>query len=277
MKKLTLFLILAMAGMLKADTPTFTTTPTPSITQTSTPTPTVTITITSVNTVTPNTTQTPHVVVYDNSSIQTMAAGLNSTSISYTIGAGASPVLLAYVFMPRAAQVDHVTQVTWNGIKMTKLLSNKIGSQSANPYELDTYGLMNAPTGTGSVVVTLSATQASETLVGMASYFNVKYPSNITGMNTRATGSLTGTFYTGLANGTLVSCFAVYDSAGQTTLAGNPPMTNRSIYSVGGSENVYMSIDDVRNYTAGTVPMNWVYNGASPDPVMNQGVELVPR
>jgi hypothetical protein len=256
-----------------------TTTPTSTVTPTSTATPTASpsFTMTYVNTATPNPTQTPHTVTFDNASILTMTAGSNGWIMPYTVGTGPSTALLVHVFMPLGSQTDYTKSVTYGGIPMVSMVANRIGTVSGHPYSLKTYYLLVPPTGSNNIVVTQSVTEASETVVSAESWFNVWYVANMSAINAPMINALSQTYFTGAANGTLTGCFAAFDSAGITTINISPFVTNRAIYSVGGSENVYMSLDDVRNYNPNSVPIFWKVYGANPDPLMMQYTELVPR
>ena len=268
MKKI-LLILLCMAGMARAVSPTYT----PSLTYTPSP--------------TPNATQTPHVVNYDNSLATSMSAGTLSESYSFTVGTGSSPAMLVHVLMPLTAPVptptlgpsvssDHVAKVTYAGVAAIHYGSNKIVPISpGQAYELSTFYILKPASGANTLTITLSTTESAETLVGAISYSNVWYLENYNLTQTANVQTVNPTLYTGSVNGLLTGCFAANTQGTGITLTAAPGLTNRAVYSAG-TESAFMSLDDLRLYTPGSTTINWSYLGTLA-PALGSYVEAIPR
>ncbi len=279
MKNLLLILALALASFAQALTPTVT----PTITNTFSVTvsPTITVTLTPANTQTPNPTQTAHVVNYDSSTILTITAATTSWSTSYTMGTATSGALLVSIYYQPYQIPAGAFGAVYGGVRMQPIASNTSNGNVMGIVK--TFYLLSPATGSNTLTLTLPSSFL-ETSVVIASYTNVWYIANTNAVNnwTNDAGysSLTGfstTLYAGFSGGTTAGIYVNGTSENGLTITGRPGMTNRSqSYGKVPFNNAFVSLDDVRNYSATSIPYNWTN-------ILDQGVgylnsvELVPR
>lgn len=242
---------------------------------------------TALPTQTPNATQTPHVVVFDNAKVLTMTAGTSTPwSCTFTVGTGASAAMLVHVFEPNLyTPSDHVTSLSFGGVNLVRLEKNTMNFSTSNVTgSVETFYMLMPSAGLGTLTINMSVSSPSETVIAVSTYFNVWYLANISAVCQQATGidgnsnyNNTTTLYAGFTGGVMSGAFAQDTSTTNSVLAEPSGFTNRVTYNhlVG----VYpgISIDDIRSYSATALPVTWTYPGYPNSMIFMNYVELVPR
>ncbi len=182
--------------------------------------------------------------------------------------------------MAKIVAGNTVTNVSFNNQKLVKALQNvSLDGQ----YGLWTFYKLRPYPGAANIVVTTSVAQSTETVIGYATYSNVKAVSNISGVNALGTKTVSSTFYSGVNGSTLAGCVSL-NSNGGTTPRGLTPsaeVSNRAFLNLGGvgSGNLAMRLDDVSR----TYPGPWAQSytsgrgATSIDPILMQYLELIPN
>ncbi len=224
-------------------------------------------------TITPNATQTPHVVNFDSAEGGTITAATSTWTMSHTIGGGNDRALLVNVLMPTDHTTDYVSGVSVGGLSMTKIISTRIrgNTYTAN---LTTFYLNGVTPGAQTITVTLSVTESGYGFVTAASYNNVAGVVNINGKAAPYQASLSGGFPVGITGSMLTGVFYQHNSVSINAGVNSAPMTNRVLV-----DKVlgWMSVDDLRVYSPGSTTITWNGWTATNDPEMMNYVELVAR
>lgn len=140
-------------------------------------------------------------IAYDNSSEKVEGGSVSSTTLSHTVGTGSARYLVVGTVFRGGANLV-ATAVTYNGVAMTKIGSDRTNAGACNS---NIWGLVNPASGTNDVVVTYSGT--GNTMLVVASSYTGVHQTNPVDNNTGTTG--TGTTFTASLTPVAGNCWSV--------------------------------------------------------------------
>jgi hypothetical protein len=185
---------------------------------------------------------------------------------------GTNTLLLVQVVIQAHGPADTVSSATYNGIALTRAIKDQ--DTSSNHGTLETWYLVNPPTGTNNVVVAIADTVAQVLHVGAISYKGVNQSTPIGATNSLNQGTLVSSHSISLATtsaGSLVVDLCESYSATGTVITPGAGQNQRWTR----TDNFPTEVDDLATTTAGTYTMSYT-TGTQAHSADMEAVEIIP-